>query len=32
MPKWTPQQQTAIEARGGGLLVSAAAGAARPQS
>ena len=29
MPKWTPQQQTAIEARGGGLLVSAAAGSGK---
>ena len=29
MPKWTPQQQTAIEAKGGGLLVSAAAGSGK---
>lgn len=29
MPNWTPQQQTAIDARGGGLLVSAAAGSGK---
>jgi len=29
MPKWTAQQQTAIEARGGSLLVSAAAGSGK---
>ena len=26
---WTPQQRTAIDARGGGLLVSAAAGSGK---
>ncbi len=29
MPTWTPQQQTAIDATGGGLLVSAAAGSGK---
>lgn len=29
MPKWTPDQQTAIDDRGGALLVSAAAGSGK---
>ena len=29
MPRWTEQQQTVIDARGGGLLVSAAAGSGK---
>lgn len=29
MPKWTDAQQDAIDARGGNILVSAAAGMAR---
>lgn len=31
-PKWTPAQRAAMEDRGGALLVSAAAAAARPLS
>ena len=29
MPRWTEQQQAVIDARGGGLLVSAAAGSGK---
>ena len=30
MPKWTPQQNNAITARGRNILVSAAAGSGKP--